>query len=306
MVYGVTSMNKKIVIDGDSILYRVSFRGEELGETDDVIDDTVEDDGMGGMTGEDPEYAYSGDHKLHLPTSYEAVDWAIKEIVQSWITELLCEDDTITSIEIYMTGKTGRLHCDGLQPNFRHLYVDDYKAQRKDSRPPAGLQELWAYIFTVTECEGLPVKVYVGDGCEADDIVVYLKNNFDDVLIAALDKDVLYQSVGKHYNYGKKEFVEVDELEARKYLYFQMIAGDPSDGYKGVPRVGKVGANKALQGLTEEKDMWEATLNLYKSKGLGLGEALQTGILASMHQCVGVHYDGVWCIPELNIFKAIK
>lgn len=355
----------RILIDGDSILYRVAFRGEELGDDEivrdgfgvytigvetgssqgeegeirivDTLDITAnsaeeaeaeyakqkglanagyvkmfnfapEDDGLGDMTEESPEYAFSGDHKLHLPSSYEAIDWAIKEIAQSWVLELLTEDDkTIEGIEIHMTGKDGRAHCDGLKGNFRFDYVEDYKSDRKDSRPPAGLPELWAHIFTITEVDGLPVKVYVVDGAEADDTVVFLKKTYPtDFLIAALDKDVLYQSVGRHYNYGKKEFVEVTADEARTYLFFQMIAGDPSDGYKGVPGVGKVGANKALKNQDTDKAMWDTTLALYKKKGLGLGECLQTGILASMHQVVEIEYKGNWITPTIEVFKAVK
>ena len=299
----------KLLIDGDSILYRVSFRGEEESNIDAVETEEV-DDGMDGFEDDqsvDTDYAYSGNFMLHLPSSYNAIVYSIEEIAQAWIMEQISDPNKITEIEIHMTGKPGREHCEGLSRNFRFDYVDDYKAQRKDARPPAGLKELWAYIFTITEIEGIPVKVYVVDGAEADDTVVYLKKMHPtDTVIAALDKDVLYQSVGRHYNYGKKEFVDVTADEALQYLYFQMIAGDPSDGYKGVPSVGKVGANKALNPLTTEKQMWDATLALYKRKGLGLGEALQTGIMASMHQVVSVEYKGNWIVPELNIYKAPK
>ena len=299
-------MKMKLLIDGDSILYRVSFRGEELG---DAIDDLTEesDDGLDGLEEADEEYAYSGDHRLHLPSSYEAIDYSVESILHAWEMELISSPNKITEIEIHMTGKPGREYCDGLQRNFRYDYVDDYKAQRKDARPPAGLPELWAHIFKLEVVDSIPVKVYVVDGAEADDTVCFLKCKYpNDVVIAALDKDVLYQSIGRHYNYGKQEFVDVTEHEARTYLYFQMIAGDPSDGYKGVPGVGKVGATKALADLTTDKEMWDATLELYKRKRLGLGEALQTGIMASMHQVTDVEYKGVWIVPTLNIFKAPK
>ncbi len=300
-------MEMKLLIDGDSILYRVSFRGEELGEDDILVDEEVEDDGLGGMTEVDPEYAYSGDHKLHLPSSYDAVTYSIREILHSCVLDMITEDDTITEIEIHMTGKTGRLHCDGLARNFRFDYVDDYKAQRKDARPPAGLAELWAHIFSITEVDDVPCNVYVVDGAEADDTVVFLKKTHpDDYIVAALDKDVLYQSVGRHYNYGKKEFVQVTKAEALQYLYFQMIAGDPSDGYKGVPGVGKVGATNLLTPLLTEKEMYDATLALYKKKGLGLGDCLQTGIMASMHQVTDIVYKDKWIIPTLNIYRSVK
>lgn len=301
-------MEMTLVIDGDSLLYRVSFRGEELAEPDLILDEE-DDDGMGALeTEEHPEYAYSGDHRLHLPSSYEALNYAVKEIIDSWLIAFIPEDDKyLERVEIHMTGKSDRLHCEGINHNFRIDYVDDYKQHRKDSRPPAGLQELWNHIFSIEEMCSLPVHVYVVNGAEADDTVCYLKRTQpDNVVIAALDKDVLYQSVGTHYNYGKKEFVTVTELEAKKYLYFQMIAGDPSDGYKGVPGVGKVGANKALAPLTTDKQMWDATLALYKQKKLGLGEALQTGIMASMHQVESMRYEGKTIIPEISIFKAVK
>ena len=297
----------KLLIDGDSILYRVSFRGEELGDDEILVDNEAEDDGLDGMTGPDPEYAYSGDHKLHLPSSYEAIDWALTDIYNSCALSLLSSDNKITEIEVHMTGKPGREHCEGLKHNFRFDYVDDYKAQRKDSRPPAGLAELWSHIFKTVVVETIPCKVYVADGAEADDTVVFLKKQDpDNIMISALDKDVLFQSAGTHYNYGKKEFVTITADEALEYLYFQMIAGDPSDGYKGVPRAGKVAANKTLGHLTTEKEMFDATLKLYKKAGMGLGECIQTGILASMHQVVSVSYDGNRIIPEIKLYKAIK
>ena len=300
-------MSKVVLIDGDSILYRVAFRGEEMCDVDDIGED---DDGMDELVNQNDsvEYAYSGDHQLHLPSAYNAVDYHIEEISDAWMIDSITgKEKAPTSIEIYMTGKPDRLHCDDIAHNFRIDYVDDYKATRKDSRPPAGLKELWAHIFSITEIGGIPVTVRVCDGCEADDVVVYLKKQEPEkYLLSALDKDVLYQSAGRHYNYGKKEFEIVKPLEAVRYLYFQMIAGDPSDGYKGVPRVGKIGADKALKGLNTPKEMWDATLALYKQKGLGLGEAIQTGILADMHQVTAVSHEGFVTRVELEIFKARK
>jgi len=299
-------MSKVVLIDGDSILYRVAFRGEELCDIDALEGD---DEGLEGFDDADEaEYAVSGEYQLHLESAYNAVNYHIEEISDAWMVDAITDrEQAPTSIEIYMTGKPERLHCEDVAPNFRMEYVEDYKATRKESRPPAGLNELWAHIFSITEIDGVPVTVRVCDGCEADDVVVHLKKQDPEkYLLSALDKDVLYQSAGRHYNYGKKEFEIVKPLEAVKYLYFQMIAGDPSDGYKGVPGVGKVGADKALAGLTEPKEMWDATLALYKKKGLGLGEAIQTGILADMHQVTSVSHEEFVTRVELSIFKARK
>ena len=54
---------------------------------------------------------------------------------------------------------------------------------------------------------------------EADDLVsIHNKLN---TVICSPDKDVLYQNVGKHYNYGKAEFVEVNEQEEKWRKHFE-------------------------------------------------------------------------------------
>jgi len=72
---------------------------------------------------------------------------------------------------------------------------------------------------------------------EADDLVSIYHNNHNTV-ICSPDKDVLYQNKGRHYNYGKAEFVEVTEAEALTFLWKQMLMGDPGDGIQGIPKVG--------------------------------------------------------------------
>ena len=86
---------------------------------------------------------------------------------------------------------------------------------------------------------------------EADDLVsIYNKSN---TVICSPDKDVLYQNVGKHYNYGKAEFVEVNEEEATTFLWKQMLMGDSTDGIQGIPKVGPKTADKWLAGLNIDK-----------------------------------------------------
>tara|TARA_Y100000004_G_scaffold56514_1_gene62869 strand:- start:1336 stop:2076 length:741 start_codon:yes stop_codon:yes gene_type:complete len=81
---------------------------------------------------------------------------------------------------------------------------------------------------------------------EADDLVSIYHNNHNTV-ICSPDKDVLYQNVGKHYNYGKAEFVEVTETEALTFLWKQMLMGDSGDGIQGIPKVGPKTADAWLQ-----------------------------------------------------------
>ena len=80
---------------------------------------------------------------------------------------------------------------------------------------------------------------------EADDLVSIHHNN--NTVICSPDKDVLYQNEGRHYNYGKAEFVEVTETEALTFLWKQMLMGDSGDGIQGIPKVGPKTASAWLQ-----------------------------------------------------------
>jgi len=64
-------------------------------------------------------------------------------------------------------------------------------------------------------------------------------------IIAAIDKDV-HQVGGRFYDYRKKEWNVFTESEANYLLYKQILTGDSVDNIPGVPRMGPVGAEKAL------------------------------------------------------------
>ena len=103
----------------------------------------------------------------------------------------------------------------------------------------------------------------------------------------SIDKDIIYQSVGTHYNYGKDEEVTVDEWEATKYAYFQTLTGDQSDGYKGCRGIGAKRAEALLEGCSDESCLWTKVLEAYEAKGHTYEEALWTMRLANMHQYNG-------------------
>ena len=145
--------------------------------------------------------------------------------------------------------------------------------------------------------EELNAKLHIG--IEADDEVVRLKTLYpEDYILCAIDKDVLYQTPGTHYNYGKMETVTISSWQALKFKYYQAIAGDPVDGYKGVPGIGPKRAEKALADCKNERELWVATLLAYKSKGLRRSEAIKTMRLACMHQYNGT--DVVLWTPPLR------
>jgi len=54
-----------------------------------------------------------------------------------------------------------------------------------------------------------------------------------------------------------------------KFFYAQMIMGDDTDGYQGIPGVGMSSAYAALNTCKTEKELYETTLQMYKDKYTG-------------------------------------
>ena len=83
--------------------------------------------------------------------------------------------------------------------------------------------------------------------------------------ICSPDKDVLYQNKVSNYNYGKGEFVTVDENESLRFLWKQVLMGDSTDGITGIPKVGPKTADSWLEKLLPV-EMPTFVLNKYIEK----------------------------------------
>ncbi len=257
---------KHLVIDADSLAYRIPHAHRQMiAQQPEAIEDE-ESDGL---------------------EEFEPGNWA-KEAVQKELDYFLkltnCE-----TYELHLTAssKTRDLFKAkyGREPNicFRYEVSNDlskgYKSNRK-AEPIEGYEDV---MRTMME----DYDAHMHDSWEADDAVVWIKNNDpDNIRLCALDKDVLNQCVGEHYNYGKIELHTTTEEQARFYKYWQTICGDPGDGYGGVPGIGKAKAGKFIWLEMDEVSLWEGVVTAYESKGLGVKEALATMRLASMQQLV--------------------
>lgn len=201
-------------------------------------------------------------------------------------SDVLLAKNAIDAIIENIKFKTG---CDEVElwvtgiGNFRYEVMGDYKGNRTDASKPLDYNSLYSYLINTH-------KANKADGVEADDIVVYLKKTYpDDYVLCAIDKDVLYQSVGTHYNYGKDEFVTVSPEQAVRFFWFQVLTGDGADGYKGCKGVGKVSANRLLdeaEGMEGELDSnyRSVILNAYEKANQTYEEFLASCRVASMHQ----------------------
>ena len=177
--------------------------------------------------------------------------------------------------------------------NFRMDLGCSYKENRKALRKPLGYQEVIDYAL-----ENYPSTRV--DYMEADDYVVYYKTSQpEDFILCAIDKDVLYQTEGTHYNYMTDEEVTITEFEAIKFAYWQVLVGDTADGYKGCPGIGKVKADKLLADCKTEEELWSIVVEAYEKKGLTIEDAICTMRLANMHQFDGDHIV-YWNPPEAS------
>ena len=209
------------LIDGDSILYRQGFAFE----TDVVWNEF------------DIKAGADTDPDVMTITDFELAIEAIVAMVEAIKIRTSCED-----IVFVITGDN----------NFRYTVMPEYKANRATTRRPKMLTDIKAWVKTY-------FNTVETDGYEADDYVVALKNlRPDDYTVCAIDKDVLYQCVGTHYNYIKDEFVTISTYnEVLYFKYLQILAGDPTDGYSGIPKVGMVKAKKILGELNTTKPATE-------------------------------------------------
>ena len=187
-----------------------------------------------------------------------------KEYVEEYVESIL-EATGCDKVEIYLT--TGR-------ENFRYTVDPAYKSNRKLSKYPTGLNQIKDHLLTL----------YDGELCkeyEADDICV-LRAKDENTLLSAIDKDVLMQSVGTHYNYKKNEYITVTKEEAEKFLWIQMIQGDTADGIYGIEGMGIKKATAFLSSI-EPTLYYNSVLDLYKSKGKSKKEFLSNLNLLDMH-----------------------
>jgi DNA polymerase-1 len=182
--------------------------------------------------------------------------------------------------------------------NFRYEIYPEYKSNRTQPKPRF-LKEVKDYLIEKYKAE-------VSDGCEADDLLGIAQCNAlsGDTIICSLDKD-LRMIPGMHYSFeisgtsklGKQwtrpmEIVEVQPFEGLKKFYTQILTGDSTDGIRGAPGIGKVGAEKILRDCFTEQEMFEAVSDHFSSEE----ELLMTG------QCLWIFRkpNDRWQIPSFQ------
>lgn len=164
-------------------------------------------------------------------------------------------------------------------PNFRLAVDPSYKASRQDKRKPLCYASLREEAEGTYDTQSFP-------GLEADDVMGILATKpkargakaAPDCIIVSQDKDL--KTIPCRVWTGEK-MLNVTPEEAARFHMFQTLTGDPVDGFKGCPGVGKVTAEKVLAAAAENNvPMWAAVVAQYEAKGLTETDALVQARLA--------------------------
>lgn len=153
---------------------------------------------------------------------------------------------------------------------FRHELNLLYKAHRRDKRSPLGINDLREWVCD--EWKSLRV-----DRLEADDVLGIIGSaDPDGSIIVSGDKDFATVPC-TWYNFLKDETRRITKEEADFQHLVQTLAGDATDGYFGVPRVGLKTAEKLLNAEGAE---WQTVVNAYEKALMDEEDALLNARMA--------------------------
>ena len=161
--------------------------------------------------------------------------------------------------KIFLTGKD----------NFRTEVATllPYKGNRKLARKPKYYSKIREYLHN-------HYKAVIVDGMEADDAMgieqmkyYHTPEHLGDTgycasTIVACDKD-MDMIPGNHYNPVKHISYWIDEVEAMRNYYKQILTGDSCDNIPGLKGMGPKGASKILDKIDDPEEMWKEVYDTY-------------------------------------------
>jgi DNA polymerase-1 len=253
-------MRRHLLIDGDILVYRFAHRAQVVCEWDRDLFTF---------------HAFLSDATPH-----------IADMLTSWQEDLEADDLTVVLSDL-----------DG---NFRKEVYSEYKANRGGVVRPLLFKPLRQFFID-------QYGALVEPKLEGDDLLGLLATEKsrpdyqkggscflaqdEEPVICSVDKDL--QTVpGMHFNWDGTEscLTEVNPGVAYRNFLLQVLMGDATDGYKGIPGVGPVKANTLLGKVQELLHAWdEVVVPAYKKAGLNEEVALLNARCARVLQ--GDDYD---------------
>lgn len=165
------------------------------------------------------------------------------------ISELYIQIEDEPEYRVFLSGKG----------NFRNdiAVTAEYKGNRKNKPKPEHLQAIRQHMIDHWDA-------IVSEGCEADDLIATAATENPGSIIVSVDKD-FDQVPGLHYNPNKMDLYTVNEEDAVRFLYEQILMGDRADNIIGLKGIGEKKAAKALEDCTTELEMYNKAVEMYGS-----------------------------------------
>jgi DNA polymerase-1 len=176
----------------------------------------------------------------------DAID-LFDRIQESWMDAARCD----LAVSCLTTGKSFRVDA-----------WPEYKANRADKPRPVHLDAVKSHAAS-TNCLMHP-------RWEADDIMGFIHSGkpcgheFETVLVT-VDKD-MDQVPGWHCNPDKELLYEVSPEDAEMYRWMQVLSGDGTDNYSGIPGIGEKKARKLLEDVPND-ELEKTVRAIYLDKG---------------------------------------
>lgn len=215
--------------------------------------------------------------------------WRLDEMLDG-----ILEETEATEFELYLS--------DATENNFRFKLYPQYKQNRVQPKPKHYealkyylVSEVGAKITIEQEADdalGIQQTFYNENGS-------YKDYDYGASIICSIDKDLL-QIPGYHYNFVKKEKSYITPEEGLKRFYAQLLMGDITDNIPGIYGIGPVKANKALEGLKTEEEMFLVCLEMYKKHQISEEQMLLNGRLLKIR----TKEEEIWNFP--NITQPVK
>ena len=169
-------------------------------------------------------------------------------------------------------------HEVGDKPNFRFAVDPNYKLNRPAT--PDWVIKWRPVLFEVMKSKWKFMGV---DGMEADDACAiaakYFKSEFDEVIVAACDKDLQQIPGITYYNYQKHEKFTINSFDAIMNLGVQVLMGDSTDNVKGLEGIGPKKAVGVLSECTTVAQIKWTIARMYAARETELRTKAETGML---------------------------
>lgn len=169
-------------------------------------------------------------------TNDRLVRWQVDRTING-----ICDTLGVTDHQCYLTSTD--------KSNFRYQVDSTYKSNRTAPRPK------WFGVIREHLINDYQAEVVTG--MEADDAIgieATKRKAGTTIFIASIDKDLL-QIPGHHFNFVSKTHSQISVYEGDTMLGKQLLTGDITDGVRSLGGIGRIKAERILEGTTTRNDI---------------------------------------------------